>query len=139
MIAVSPSTSAEEETDSAEEQPASNRFPHYTEIVSGTVIMHGCILCLLDLLCMFRIVIGLLCFVPPYPHTLALYQVSVRQTRCLPLTSFRFHLAMDTLVSLAIRFPLSGLVGDLHPLDITHAEHTQIGLQRFTTVQPFQT
>ena len=42
MIAVSPSTSAEEETDSAEEQPASNRFPHYTEIVSGTVIMYGC-------------------------------------------------------------------------------------------------
>ena len=32
---------------------------------------------------------------------------------------------MDTLVSLAIRFPLSGLVGDLHPLDITHAEHTK--------------
>ena len=75
---------------------------------------------------MFRIVIGLQCFLPPYPHTLALYQVSVRQTRCLPLTSFRFHLAMDTLVSLAIRFPLSGLVGDLHPLDITHAEHTKI-------------
>ena len=74
---------------------------------------------------MFRIVIGLRCFLPPYPHTLALYQVSVRQTRCLPLTSFRFHLAMDTLVSLAIRFPLSGLVGDLHPLDNAHAEHTK--------------
>ena len=74
---------------------------------------------------MFRIVIGLQCFLPPYPHTLALYQVSVRQTRCLPLTSFRFHLAMDTLVSLAIRFPLSGLVGDLHPLDNAHAEHTK--------------
>ena len=73
---------------------------------------------------MFRIVIGLQCFLPPYPHTLALYQVSVRQTRYLPLTSFRFHLAMDTLVSLAIRFPLSGLVGDLHPLDNAHAEHT---------------
>ena len=34
------------------------------------------------------------------------------------------HLAMDTLVSLAIRFPLSGLVGDVHPLDNAHAEHT---------------
>ncbi len=43
----------------------------------------------------------------------------------MPLTSFRFHLAMDTLVSLAIRFPLSGLVGDLHPLDNAHAEHTK--------------
>ena len=40
-------------------------------------------------------------------------------------TSFRFHLAMDTLVSLAIRFPLSGLVGDLHPLDNARAEHTK--------------
>lgn len=29
---------AEEDTGSAEEQPASNRFPHYTEIVSGIVI-----------------------------------------------------------------------------------------------------
>ena len=67
---------------------------------------------------------------PPYPHTLALYQVSVRQTRYLPLTSFRFHLAMDTLVSPAMRIPLSGLVGDLHPLDITHAEHTKSALLR---------
>ena len=33
---------------------------------------------------------------------------------------------MDTLVSLAIRFPLSGLVGDLHPLDNAHAEHTKV-------------
>jgi hypothetical protein len=35
-------TEAEEETGSAEEQPASNRLSHYTEIVSGTVIIHGC-------------------------------------------------------------------------------------------------
>ncbi|EDV00136.1 hypothetical protein BACCOP_00003 [Phocaeicola coprocola DSM 17136] len=27
----------------------------------------------------------------------ALYEVSVRQTRCLPPASFRFHLTMDTL------------------------------------------
>ena len=33
---------AEEETGSVEEQPASNRLSHYTEIVFGTVIMHGC-------------------------------------------------------------------------------------------------
>lgn len=57
---------------------------------------------------------------------LALYQVSVRWVRCLPLTSFIFHLAMDTLVSLAGRFPLPGLVRDLHPLDDTHAGQTKM-------------
>ena len=56
---------------------------------------------------------------------IALYQVSVRWVRCLPLTSFRFHLTMDTLVSLAGRFPLPGLVRDLHPLDDTHAGQTK--------------
>ena len=58
---------------------------------------------------------------------IALYQVSVRWVRCLPLTSFRFQLAMDTLVSLAGRFPLPGLVRDLHPLDDTHAGQTKSG------------
>ena len=33
----------------------------------------------------------------PYPRAYALYEVSVRQTRCLPPASFRFHLTMDTL------------------------------------------
>ena len=42
MECVTLRTEAEEETGSAEEQLASNRLPHYTEIVSGTVIMHGC-------------------------------------------------------------------------------------------------
>ena len=56
---------------------------------------------------------------------IALYQVSVRWVRFLPLTSFRFHVAMDTLVSLAGRFPLLGLVRDLHPLDSTHASQTK--------------
>ena len=56
---------------------------------------------------------------------IALYLVPVRWVRCLPLTSFRFHLAMDTLVSLAGRFPLPGLVRDLHPLDDTHAGQTK--------------
>ena len=32
---------------------------------------------------------------------------------------------MDTLVSLAGRFPLPGLVRDLHPLDDTHAGQTK--------------
>ena len=31
-----------------------------------------------------------------YPRAYALYEVSVRQTRCLPQASFRFHLTMDT-------------------------------------------
>ena len=56
----------------------------------------------------------------------ALYQVSVRWGRCLPLTSFRFRVATDTLVSLAGRFPLLGLVRDLHPLDNTHDSQTKI-------------
>ena len=34
---------------------------------------------------------------------------------------------MDTLVSLAGRFPLPGLVRDLHPLDDTHAGQTKVG------------
>ena len=39
---------------------------------------------------------------------------------------------MDTLVSLAIRFPLSGLVGDLHPLMIAHVERTKKAANRQT-------
>ena len=33
----------------------------------------------------------------PHPQPYALYEVSVRQARCLPPASFRFHLATDTL------------------------------------------
>ena len=46
-----------------------------------------------------RIAIGLRCFRPPHPRPYALYVVSVRQARCLPLASFRFRLATDTLAS----------------------------------------
>ena len=45
----------------------------------------------------FRIVIGLCFVLQTYPHTLALYLISVRQVRLLPPASFRFHIAMDTL------------------------------------------
>ena len=45
--------------------------------------------------------------------------------RCLRLTSFRFHLAMDTLVSLAGQFPLLRSARDLHPLADIHASQTQ--------------
>ena len=72
-------------------------------------------------------------------HT-ALYQVSVRWVRCLPLTSFRFRVATDTLVSLAGRFPLLGLVRDLHPLGNTHASQTnntdKLNLSGQTARQP---
>ena len=37
---------------------------------------------------------------------------------------------MDTLVSLAGRFPLPGLVRDLHPLDDTHAGQTKKSLKQ---------
>ena len=49
-----------------------------------------------------------------HPQSYALYEVSVRQTRCLPPASFRFQLAMDTLAFGCM----------LHPLANTHAEHT---------------
>ena len=42
--------------------------------------------------------IGLQFVWQPYPLKTALYAVSVRQTRGLPPTSFRFHLTVDTLV-----------------------------------------
>lgn len=45
----------------------------------------------------FRIVIGLRFLLQSYPHSQASYRISVRQTRCLPLASFRFRLAADTL------------------------------------------
>ncbi len=53
----------------------------------------------------------------PYPQSYTLYEVSVRQARCLPPDSFRFHLTMDTLalgyVLAAIR-PHSGLAPVRH-------------------------
>ena len=41
---------------------------------------------------------------------------------------------MDTFVSLAGRFPLPGLVRDLHPLDDTHAGQTQKRLAELTSL-----
>jgi hypothetical protein len=52
----------------------------------------------------------------------------------LPLTSFRFQLAMDTLVSLAGQFPLLGPVRDLHPLADIHASQTKMPQPRFSDV-----
>ena len=60
-----------------------------------------------------------------HPRLYALYEFSVRWIICLPTTSFRFHLTMDTL-PWAIAFPLLGWLGDLHPLDDAHTERTKI-------------
>ena len=66
----------------------------------------------------------------PYPVYSALYVVSVRQTRDLPPTSFRFHLTVDTLV-------LSYVLGtitrtwDFHPLDCAHAGRTKKRSNRY--------
>ena len=41
-----------------------------------------------------------------YPRAYALYEVAVRQTRCLPPAYFRFHLTMDTL---ALRYAIPAI------------------------------
>ena len=64
-------------------------------------------------------------FLPPRPRKQALVLGSVRRGRCLPLTSFRFHLVMDTLVSLAMQFPLLRSARDLPSLAGTHAGPTK--------------
>ena len=69
----------------------------------------------------------------PYPRSYALYEVSVRQTRCLLPASFRFFdersdksttTSRWTPLPWAMRFPLLGLARDLHPLVNAHAERT---------------
>ena len=55
------------------------------------------ILYLLHLHQPFRIAIGLWFALQPYPRSNALYEVSVRQVRCLLPASFWFQLAMDTI------------------------------------------
>ena len=52
----------------------------------------------------------------------------------MPLTSFRFQLAMDTLVSLAGQFPLLEPVRDLHPLADIHASQN---IKRINGPRPF--
>ena len=55
----------------------------------------------------------------------------------MPLTSFRFQLAMDPLVSLAGQFPLLGPVRDLHPLADIHASQTKKGIWLLRTISHF--
>ena len=47
----------------------------------------------------FSATFGLYLRLQTYPYIRALYEISVRRTKSLPMTSFRFHLTMDTLVN----------------------------------------
>ncbi len=53
----------------------------------------------------------------------SLYVISVRQTRVLPPSSFRFHLTMDTL-DFGCILPTVGRIRDFHPLETCAAERT---------------
>ena len=64
------------------------------------------------------------------PSCMTLYEISVRQTRDLPVVSlfphpasFRFHLAMDTL-TFGYILPTTGRIRDLHPLETCAAGRT---------------
>ena len=58
------------------------------------------------------------------PLHVALYMVSVRQTRVLPPPSFRFHFAVNTL-GLGYDLPTTGRSPDFHRLETCAARRTQ--------------
>ena len=65
------------------------------------------------------------------PSCITLYEISVRQTRDLPVVSlfphpasFRFHLTMDTL-AFGYILPTTRRIRDLHPLETCAAGRTQ--------------
>ena len=64
------------------------------------------------------------------PSCITLYEISVRQTRDLPVVSlfphpasFRFHLTMDTL-AFGYILPTTGWIRDFNPLETCAAGHT---------------
>ena len=59
-----------------------------------------------------------------YPYFRALYVISVRRTKSLPTTSFRFHLTMDTLVTRLYTSSLPRRIWDFHPLERAHGAQT---------------
>ncbi|MSS41976.1 hypothetical protein FYJ37_17135 [[Clostridium] scindens] len=59
-----------------------------------------------------------------YPYFRALYVISVRRTKSLPMTSFRFHLTMDTLVNRLYTSSLPRRIWDFHPLERAHGTQT---------------
>jgi len=60
----------------------------------------------------------------------SLYVISVRQTRVLLPSSFRFHLTMDTL-DFGCILPTVGRIRDFHPLETCAAGRTINGCQSF--------
>ena len=68
---------------------------------------------------------GLHLLLQTYPHFRALYVVPVRRTKGLPTTSFRFHLAMDTLVVQLYTSSLPRRIRDFHPLERAHGAQTK--------------
>lgn len=65
------------------------------------------------------------------PSCMTLYEISVRQTRDLPVVSlfphpasFRFHLTMDTL-AFGYILPTTGWIRDFNPLETCVAGHTR--------------
>ena len=74
------------------------------------------------------------------PSYMALYAISVRQTRGLPVVSlfphpasFRFHLVMDTL-AFGYILPTTGRIRDFHPLETCAARRTLIKKSRELTL-----
>jgi len=59
-----------------------------------------------------------------YPYFRALYVISVRRTKSLPMTSFRFHLTMDTLVTQLYTSSLPRRIWDFYPLERAHGAQT---------------
>ena len=79
-------------------------------------------ICHIYLIC-FRIVIGLCFIIQAYPQ-IKPNVIRVPQTKGLPPTSFRFHLAMDTLVLGYMPLALSAPITDFHRLVYAHAGRT---------------
>ena len=67
---------------------------------------------------------GLYLRLQTYPYFRALYVISVRRTKSLPMTSFRFHLTMDTLVNRLYTSSLPRRIWDFHPLERAHGAQT---------------
>ena len=80
--------------------------------------------------CMIPCSYWALTWIAALPSCITLYEISVRQTRDLPVVSlfphpasFRFHLAMDTL-TFGYILPTTGRIRDLHPLETCAAGRT---------------
>ena len=68
---------------------------------------------------------GLHLFWQTYPYFRALYVISVRQTKGLPATSFRFRLTADTLAVQLCASSLPTRTRDSHPLERAYGAQTK--------------